>query len=36
MDFKKGNIFLSFYKKIKLQRDIIKYQYRVLKIVKIF
>jgi len=33
---KKGNIFLSFYKKIKLQRDIIKYQYKVLKIVKIF
>ena len=31
---KKGNIFLSFYKKIKLQGDIIKYQYRVLKIVK--
>lgn len=33
---KKGNIFLSFYKKIKLQRDIIKYQYKVLKIVKNF
>lgn len=33
---KKGNIFLSFYKKIKLQKDIIKYQYRVLKIVKNF
>ncbi len=33
---KKGNIFLSFYKKIKLQRDIIKYQFKVLKIVKNF
>lgn len=33
---KKGNVFLSFYKKIKLQRDIIKYQYKVLKIVKNF
>ncbi len=33
---KKGNIFLSFYKKIKLQKDIIKYQYKVLKIVKNF
>ena len=33
---KKGNIFLSFYKKIRLQRDIIKYQYKVLKIVKNF
>lgn len=33
---KKGNIFLSFYKKIKLQRDILKYQYKVLKIVKNF
>jgi len=33
---KKGNIFLSIYKKIKLQRDIIKYQYKVLKIVKNF
>lgn len=33
---KKGNIFLSFYKKIKLQRDIMKYQYKVLKIVKNF
>lgn len=33
---KKGNIFLSFYKKIKSQRDIIKYQYKVLKIVKNF
>lgn len=33
---KKGNIFLSFYKKIKLQRDIIKYQYKVLKIVQNF
>lgn len=33
---KKGNIFLSFYKKIKLQKDIIKYQYKVLKMVKNF
>ena len=33
---KKGNIFLSFYKKIRLERDIIKYQYKVLKIVKNF